>query len=162
MRKLIRLPDGTRMYIQVDHPREILERHGLSEFGHVQEFHTQNVLNHMVKYMPYKTGQLTKLTRMQTNIRVPEIVTNAPQARYLYHGKVMVNSKTGKGPGYIPGVGLRYHKGTTLKATERPLTYNTTKNPLAGPYWDRRMVVAEGRQMAQELQDYINKQRKLK
>ena len=36
---------------------------------------------------------------------------------YLFYGKVMVNSKTGKGPALIPGVGYRFPKDSTLMPT---------------------------------------------
>ena len=44
------------------------------------------------KYMPYRTGATIKLTIAQTDTHVPEIVTDNPQARYLYYGV----SKSGK------------------------------------------------------------------
>ena len=76
--------------------------------GPVQQFHTANVLRRIQKYMPYRTGATIKLTIAQTDTHVPEIVTDNPQARYLYYGV----SKSGK-----------------------PLNYTHTKTPLAGPRW---------------------------
>ena len=58
-----------------------------------------------------------------------------PEGRYLYMGKVMVDAKTGKGPMNIPGVGLRYKKGTKLKATERELDFNKLANPDVQKEW---------------------------
>ncbi|MFR3972328.1 MAG: hypothetical protein ACLTZH_03285 [Subdoligranulum sp.] len=52
----------------------------------------QNVLRRIQKYMPYRTGATIKLTIAQTDTHVPEIVTDNPQARYLYYGM----SKSGK------------------------------------------------------------------
>ena len=66
-------------------------------------FHTKNVLRRIQKYMPYRTGATIKLTVAQTDPRVPEIVTEEPQAVYLYNGV----SRSGK-----------------------PLNYTKTKNPL--------------------------------
>lgn len=124
--------------------------------GAAQCFHTSNVMRRMVKYMPMQTGALIKLMQVQTVISTGKIVVQAPQAKYLYYGKVMVNAKTGKGPGYIPNIGYRYRKGTKLRATTRPLKYTTTKHPLAGPFWDRRMWAAEGEAAKAELEAYIN------
>ena len=42
-------------------------------------------------------------------------------------------------------------------ASSRDLQYDKTKNPRAGPFWDRRLTAAEGRQMAAELQDYVRR-----
>lgn len=135
---------------------EILKRLGVSEAGAVQVFHTQNVLRRIQRYMPMNTGTTIKTMVSQTQIIKPEIVLKVPHAQYLYQGKVMVNDQTGKGPAKIPGVGLRYKKGTTLKVIDRNLQYDHSKNPLAGPHWDKRLVQAEGKAMAADLQRFID------
>lgn len=124
--------------------------------GAAQCYHTENVMRRMDKYMPKQTGAFIKSMHDQTVVSTGKIVVQAPQARYLYYGKVMVNEKTGKGPGYIPNKGYRYRKGTKLRATTRPLTYTKTFNPLAGSYWDRRLWAAEGKVLTAELEAYIN------
>ena len=108
----------------------------------------------MTRYMPFRTGALA--TKLKYVASPTEIVVLAPYAKYQYYGVAMVNAKTGKGPINIPGVGLRYKKGTVLKPTSRPLNYDRGKNPLAGPYWDRAMIAAEGSAMTAEMQRYIN------
>ena len=135
---------------------QLIRRKGLAQDGRVQMFHTQNCLRRIKRYMPFLSGATYKITVAQTNIRKPEIVTDVPYARYLYYGKAMVNSKTGKGPALIPGVGYRYKKGTILKPTDRDLKYTTTKNPNAGPFWDRALVANEGKALVADLQRYIN------
>lgn len=137
--------------------KAIMKSHGLDAGGAVQRFHTQNALRRIVKYMPYRTGATIKLTQAQSPISVDAINTFVPYARYLHEGKVMVNAATGKGPAYIPNVGYRYRKGTILKATDRPLTYTTTKNPNAGPYWGRRLMAEEGDAMLQDLKNYVRR-----
>lgn len=128
---------------------------GIDRSGPAQLFHTQNVLRRMLKYMPMETGMLsTKQTVVSSSTT---ITTNAPQARYLYYGKRMVNSKTGKGPMYIEGVGWRWPRGATLVPTEQDLNFTKTFHPLAGPYWDRRLAAAEGDIIAKELKDYITR-----
>lgn len=136
--------------------QELIQSKGLAKDGRVQMFHTKNVLQRIKSYMPYRSGATYKITVAHTDIRKPEIVTDVPYARYLYYGKVMVNSKTGKGPALIPGVGFRYRKGTTLKRTDRNLEYTRTENPKAGPYWDRTLVANEGRAMVADLRRFIN------
>ena len=66
----------------------------------------------------------------QTDTHVPEIVTDNPQARYLYYGM----SKSGKS-----------------------LNYTHTKNPLAGPRWDEAVMAAEGDAMAADLARYMRR-----
>ena len=129
---------------------------GITAQGQAQIFHTQNIFRHMLKYMPMETGMFaTKQTQVSS---ATQITTRAPQAYYLYYGKRMVNSKTFKGPMYIPGVGYRWPRGATLVPTDTPLNYTTTFHPLAGPFWDERMMAAEGNVIAQELKDYIGMQ----
>lgn len=90
--------------VTLDFPaaEEILQEVGLDEQGDTQMFHTKNVLRRIQKYMPYRTGATIKLTVAQTDPRVPEIVTEEPQAIYLYNAV----SRSGK-----------------------PLNYTKTKNP---------------------------------
>lgn len=103
--------------------------------------------------MPHLTGTLeTKSKYVHSDT---EIVVHSPSAVYQYIGKVMVDSQTGKGPAYIPGVGYRFRKGATLKATERDLEYTKDFNPQAGPYWDKRLVAAEGDAIAEDLKNYV-------
>lgn len=117
---------------------QILKEKGLTAGGDVQRFHTNNVLRRIVKYMPYRSGATIKLTQAQTDINKPEIVTDTPYARYLYYGKVMI----GKPP---------------KRVTDRGLKYTRTKNPLAGPFWDRALKAAEMPAMQADLQRYVNR-----
>lgn len=117
----------------------LIRKKGLDPNGHVQLFHTMNVNRRIGKYMPHLTGTLeTKLKHVRT---ATEIEVLGPYAKYQYHGKVMV----GKAP---------------KVQTNKPLQYTTTFNPKAGPYWDRALVAAEGSQMLEDIQKYINSGRK--
>lgn len=119
--------------------QEILKRHGLTEDGDVQRFHTMNVNRRIGKYMPHLTGTLeTKLKMVTSNT---EITVLGPYAKYQYHGKVMV----GPPPKIL---------------TDRDLQYTKDFNPLAGPYWDRALVAAEGKAIAQDVQAYVNRRPK--
>lgn len=135
---------------------QMLAEKGLSAGGDVQSFHTNNVLRRMIKYMPYRSGQLIKLTIAQTDIHGTEIITEAPQARAVYHGKVMVDPKTGAA-GFLTSNGWRSRRGVSKVPSNRNMVFTTTKNPQAGPYWDRRLMAAEGKAITQDLQRYINR-----
>ena len=115
----------------------ILKAKGLTVDGDVQRFHTANVLRRIVKFMPYRTGATIKLTQTQTVVNEPRIITAAPHAKYIYFGKVMVGDPP-------------------KQVTDRDLQYTKTKNPQAGPYWDRALVAAEGAAMRNDLQRYVN------
>jgi Minor capsid. len=117
----------------------IIKAKGLDRAGNVQKFHTNNVARRMMKYMPFRSGVLTKMMIIGTGY--DRIKISGPYARYQYYGKAM------EGP--VPRV-----------ATDRPLKYTQTKagpGTLAGPFWDRKLVASERKVMQQELQDYIKR-----
>lgn len=146
---------STRIKVEMKPVDTILTRIGVDKNGDVQMQVTRIINNRITKYMPFRTGALaTKSKRIKSPT---EIEVAAPYALYMYYGKVMVNSKTGKGPAFIPGVGYRYRKGTVLKVTERDLNYDLTKHPKAGPFWDRRMMASEAAQIAHDIQVYVNR-----
>lgn len=117
---------------------EILKAKGLTAGGDVQRFHTANVLRRIQKYMPYRTGATIKTMIAQTDINKPEIVLDVPHGRYIYYGKVMVGAPP-------------------KTVTDKPLNYTKTKNPLAGPFWDRALKAAEMPAMQADLQRYVNR-----
>lgn len=115
--------------VKMEPTQKIIRNLGLDQRGAVQKFWTETVLRRIQKYMPYRTGETIKLTVAQTDTNKPEIVTDEPQARTLFHGL----SKSGK-----------------------PLNYTKTKNQNAGPRWDLALTAAEMPAMEQELQSYID------
>lgn len=139
--------------LHMNPPAAVIKRLGLHPSGDLQMFHTQNVLHRIVKYMPYTTGATIKLTQTQTNIRKPEIVLDAPHGEYIFRGKVMVDPATGAA-GFKTTEGWRSRKDCIKVLTNRDLKYNKSKNPKAGPRWDRAVSAAEGRAMAADLQRY--------
>lgn len=146
-----------KVKIELPSAGKLIRNLGLAKDGAVQMFHTQNVLKRLKRYMPFRTGMTYKIAVAQTDVRKPEIVIDTPGARYAYEGKKMVNAKTGKGPGVIPGVGPRYRKGTILKVTDENLEYTKTKNPMAGPHYDKTLVAKEGPVMVEDLQRFIDR-----
>ena len=149
---------STRIKVEMKPISTILTRIGVNKTGDVQMQLTRIVNKRITRYMPFRTGALpTKLKYIKSPTEI-EVV--APYARMMYYGKVMVNSKTGKGPAFIPGVGYRYKKGTILKATDRDLKYDTTKHPEAGPFWDRRMMAVEKDAIVSDVQAYVRRKGK--
>ena len=138
---------------------KIIRDMGLSGDGRVQMFHTANVLHRIKKYMPYLSGGLYKLTVVQTDIRKPEIVTEAPQANYLFVGKVMIDPKI-NAAGFMTPEGWRSRKNSIKVLTSRNLKYTKTKNPLAGPRWDKALKSNEEAAMVADLQNFIDRGRK--
>ena len=153
-KRLFRLPSGTVAYLEMNSVDKILRDKGLDPAGDVQQFHTANVLRRITKYMPFLSGMLIKVTIAQTNIRKPEIVTDAPEGQYLFRGKVMVDPKTGAA-GFMTPEGWRSRKGCVKVRTNRDLQYTKTKNRRAGPRWDVAVSTREGKAMAADTQRYI-------
>lgn len=87
------------------------------------------------RYVPMLNGVLRKDTKVIDNM----IVYPAPYARYLYYGKYMVDSRTGKGPMLIKDKDgnelIRYHKHARLKPTNRDLVLAHTQDPDATAHW---------------------------
>ena len=149
---------STKIRVDMKPIATILTRIGVNKTGDVQMQLTRIINKRITRYMPFRSGALaTKLKYIKSPTEIEVI---APYARYQYYGKVMVNSKTGKGPALIPGVGFRYRKGTTLKVTNRDLKYDTTKNPRAGPFWDKRMMAAEKGAIVSDIQAYVRRKGK--
>lgn len=84
--------------------------------------------------MPLLTGGLQQRSHTEDGGKM--VVFPGPYSGYLYRGKGMVDSVTGKGPMKIPtGPGeyiLRFRKGAKLVPTGRNLTYSS---PQAVPKW---------------------------
>lgn len=137
--------------------KKILAQKGISPTGDVQKQLT-NIVNHRItRYMPYRTGILSGKSKRITSPTTIEVAT--PYARYQYYGKVMVDPKTGAA-GFMTPNGWRSRKGVPKVESDRKLNYDKTKNPMAGPRWDRHLIAAEGRAIVQELQDYVDKREK--
>lgn len=119
-----------KVKIELDEANKIIKRLGFDRSGDTQRFVTAEVLRRIQRYMPYRTGETIKLTVSQTDINIPEIVTDTPYARKLYNG---------------------------VDDNGKPLNYTITKNPLAGPHWDKRLSQAEGGAIADSTERYIKR-----
>lgn len=146
---------STRVKVTMKPVNTVVSRLGVGKNGDVQRFVTNTINRRITRYMPFLTGVLA--TKLKIIKSPTEIEVLGPYARVTYYGKVMVDAKTGKGPANIPDVGPRFRRGAVLKPTDRDMEYTKTKNPLAGPFWDRRMMAAEGEQIASETQAYVDR-----
>ena len=145
-----------KVKLQLPSAAQLIRAKGLAHDGDVQKFHTQNVLKRIKRYMPYVSGATYKITVAQTDINKPEIVTNTPYAKYLFYGKKMIDPKI-NASGFLTPEGWRSRRGSVKVLTAENLKYNKTKNPAAGPRWDRALVAAEGKALVADLQSYIDR-----
>ena len=89
------------------------------------------IMADMKPYMPFATGGFIQRTdAVSASLRGTGVVCAGvpPMGRYLYEGKVMVDSATGRGPMKITSKfgeeTLRFRKGAKLRPTDRPLQYS--------------------------------------
>lgn len=153
---ILKNADGAEVTFEMKDLNQLVKDKGLDKAGDVQAFHTQNVLRRIKRYMPFRTGITYKITVAQTDIRKPEIVTDTPYAKYLFHGKVMIDPKLGVA-GFMTPEGWRSRKGCVKVLTDRDLQFFKGKNPQAGPRWDKALSANEGKAMAADLQRFIDK-----
>ena len=73
-------------------------------------------------YVPALTGSLDQRTRVDGS----EVIYPGPYARYLYHGKVMVDPETGS---------AYAQKGGTKVVTDKNLVFNKAMHSQAQAYW---------------------------
>ena len=151
---LFRLPNKTIAYLEMNSVDQILKDKGLDPGGDAQRFHTANVLKRIKRYMPFVSGMTYKVTVAQTNINRPYIITDTPYGKYQFYGKVMIDPSIGVA-GFLTPIGWRSRRGCKKVLTQRNLVYNKSKNPNAGPRWDKALSAAEGKAMAADLQRYI-------
>ncbi len=126
----------TRIKVEMKPISTITARLGVGRSGDVQLFVTNTVNRRITRYMPYRSGALS--TKLKFIKSPTEIEVLGPYARYQYYGKVMA------GP-------------APKRVTQRDLTYIKTKHPRAGPFWDRALMAAEGKQIAAEVQRYVDR-----
>lgn len=99
-------------------------------FSDVQKFVDSESIRLMVPYTPMRNGMLQKGAVLGTVIGSGEIHYKIPYARYQYYGKLMVSSVTGS---------AFATRGESKVLTEKDLTYNTARHPLAQRLWFETM-----------------------
>ena len=76
----------------------------------------------------------------------------SPHAHYQYEGVLYVSSKTGSSWAKDGEYKIHDPEGRTLK-------YQTYRHPLATSHWDRAMMTARKRDIAEAVQNYIRSKR---
>lgn len=126
-------------------PDDILAQLGLDDGGRVQQIIDQQVIDFSLPYVPASPHRTLEFSaQITTEIGSGLVIWNTPYARYQYYGFVMTDEagRTCVGPGEKKPV-----------VTDRPLTYDTSQNHMAGPRWFDRMK-------ADRLNDILDEARK--
>ena len=91
----------------------------------------QTVLDDINEYVPDDQGQLVNSSEIHSDVLRGELVWAAPYARYLYHGVLMVDPKTGS-------AWAREGQTKVVASPEVQLKFDKQKNPKAGSHWCER------------------------
>lgn len=163
----------TNVKVDMAPVQQVMKRLGVTPDGDVQMFVTNMVSHRITRYMPYSAGVLATKTKFvggaeadhehmaDTKVKITkpsEITVLGPYAHYQYMGKVWEDPVT-HAAGFLTANGWRSRKHVSKVETDRDLDHDKSKNHRAGPFWDRRLIAAEGAAMAADVQDYINKRK---
>ena len=121
-------------------PDDILALLGLDDHGRVQQTIDQSVIDYCRPYIPASPNRILEdSAQASTDIGSGLVIWNTPYAHYQYAGIVygpnipIIEPETGVLMGWFSPPGRPKHP------TDRNLTYDTSQNPMAGPYWFERM-----------------------
>ena len=145
---------STRIKVEMQPVNRIVTKLGINPSGDVQMQVTRIINQRITKYMPFRSGALA--TKLKLIKSPTEIEVLGPYARTMYNGEVMVDPVTGAAGFRTADGQWRSRRGVAKVPSGRPFNYDTTKNPQAGPFWDRRMMAAEGSAIRNEVQQYVN------
>ncbi|WP_304508920.1 minor capsid protein [Anaerotignum sp.] len=129
--------------VKLDSPSKIAKRHGLGKGGVIQKYIDSRVITLSAPYTPFQTGTLTRSATLGTVIGSGEVTYNAPYARYLYYGKVMVSPTTGS---------AWAKKGERKVVTAELIKYNGA--PRRGAYWFSKMKKNHGKSLLREVRAF--------
>lgn len=115
----------------------LMAARGLEAHGAVQKYIDSEVLRLNAPFTPFQSGQLIQSGIHGTDVGSGIVRYNAPYARYLYYGKVMVGSN---GSPWAK-------KGEKKRVTDRNITYHGA--PMRGSYSFERMKTAHQRNILQ-------------
>ena len=110
---------------------------GLEAHGAVQKYIDSEVLRLDAPFMPFQSGQLIQSGIHGTDVGSGIVRYNAPYARYLYYGKVMV----------APNGSAWAKKGERKRVTGKDIRYHGA--PMRGSYSFERMKTAHQRNILQ-------------
>ena len=96
----------------------------------------------MHPYVPERNHILVKNVRTYVENGKGIVHYLVPYARFQYHGKLMVSSKTGS----------PWSHGEYKVQTNQDLNYT---KPTATSYWDKAMMAARGDELVEAVQNYV-------
>lgn len=128
--------------VNINSVSQILKDHGLDDNGRVVQ-HLRNTVDRLSDaYIPMDSGTL-KNTKYYPNAYSIKYIS--PYAHYTYKGELML-SPTGSSWAKLGE--KKHYAGKSLKFRQAPKR---------GANWDKRLVAERGNDIAQDLQNFIDK-----
>ncbi len=129
--------------IKMNSAIRIQRRLGIEPYGPAHKFMAQRCKDRMnSKYVPEDKGILIDTSFVNNNCA---IVYPAPYAQFLYYGKVMIGEESKS---------AYAKKGERKIVTNKDLYYSKSSS---GPYWDKRMMSAEKKELIKEVNNYVKR-----
>lgn len=143
---------GFTFKVKMNPAYQIIREHGLDENGSATERLRSTVDRFCDPYIPFASGGL-KGKKTYPNKHSIKYVS--PYAHYHYKGKMYISPKLG-----VSGIVLKNGKwwspkGEKKKATSTKLQYNGA--PKRGPEWDKRMMNDRGKEVCQDVENFIKR-----
>lgn len=133
--------------------QELMDNLGIGTQDKAQKFFANEVMRYSDPYVPADSAHVLRMSARVTKDG-NAITYTAPYARYHWYGKLMVDSKTGKGAFYNPKTGMFWSRPNTPKVlTDRDMKYQGA--PLRGPRWVERAFIDNKETLLNSLQAYI-------
>ena len=128
---------GFNLKIKINDANKILKDHGLNQDGRVMQYLTTTADRLMNPFVPMQNGVLR---RLKTYPSTTKIKYTSPYAHYQYKG--------------LKAKGASRPKGIKRKISNEKLNYHTAGT---GPEWDKLMMQQKGKELIQDVQNYVNK-----
>ena len=128
---------GFNLKIKINDANKILKDHGLNQDGRVMQYLTTTADRLMNPFVPMQNGVLRRLKAYPSPSKIKYI---SPYAHYQYKG--------------LKAKGASRPKGIKRKISSEKLNYHTAGT---GPEWDKLMMQQKGKELIQDVQNYVNK-----
>lgn len=111
----------------------------------------QTALDDCNKYAPDDQEGLIDSSAIHSDVLHGNLVWATPYARYLYHGVLMVDPKTGS-------AWAREGQTKVLTSPEKALAFDKQKNPKAGSHWCERARADHGEEWQETYEKAFRKE----
>ena len=119
-------------------PGDLLAQYGLERGGRVQKVIDQTVIDYCKPYTPASPERTLEFSaQAATDVGSGQVIWDTPYAHYQYMGIVYGPNIPIMQDGIL--MGWFSPPGRPKYPTDRELTYDTERKPLAGSYWFERM-----------------------